>query len=75
MDNITKLKTKMRGCKCKNTGCLKMYCHCIKAGVLCGPRCKCTGCENCSMNPERTKAIIIYKNKKLFKYLKQKKEK
>ena len=33
-------------CKCKNTACLKKYCECYSAGILCGDKCKCVDCKN-----------------------------
>ena len=35
-----------RGCKCVKTKCLKRYCECFAAGVLCGTKCSCSNCEN-----------------------------
>lgn len=29
------------GCKCKNSGCLRKYCACFKAGVRCTNQCCC----------------------------------
>ena len=34
----------LRGCRCKKGCCNR--CACVKAGVKCGPGCRCTNCEN-----------------------------
>lgn len=33
-------------CNCKKSKCLKKYCDCFQAGVMCGESCKCKDCEN-----------------------------
>lgn len=39
-------------CKCKNSKCLKLYCECFSAGVMCS-NCNCVGCLN---NPAHEQA-------------------
>tara|TARA_X000000368_G_scaffold414342_1_gene404046 strand:+ start:1948 stop:2409 length:462 start_codon:yes stop_codon:yes gene_type:complete len=34
------------GCRCKRSKCLKKYCECFGAGLVCGENCVCEGCLN-----------------------------
>lgn len=35
-----------RGCKCRNSNCLKNYCECYQHGISCAETCKCLNCYN-----------------------------
>ncbi|KAM6158107.1 tesmin [Rhynchocyon petersi] len=42
-----------RGCNCRRSGCLKNYCECYEANIMCSSICKCIGCKNYEGSPEQ----------------------
>lgn len=39
-------EARTNGCNCRKSSCLKKYCECYKAGLLCTSSCRCSVCDN-----------------------------
>jgi hypothetical protein len=57
------LKQSKRGCNCKNSRCLKLYCECFSLGEYCN-NCNCVNCHNNSSCEVKLSRIL---EKKLFR--------
>lgn len=44
--------SRVKGCGCKYSKCLKLYCSCMASKVECGIRCRCSGCKNRGQNDD-----------------------
>ncbi|XP_024015245.1 protein tesmin/TSO1-like CXC 8 [Eutrema salsugineum] len=61
----TKLGVLSRGCKCKRTKCLKKYCECFQANLLCSDNCKCINCKNVSEEIQPSVFAWTFNNRNL----------
>jgi len=64
-----------KGCTCRKTKCLKLYCFCFSASVVCNPRlCICDECKNTSAEAAlgdvgaiaRARRVVLQRNRNAF---------
>jgi hypothetical protein len=53
----------LKPCRCKESKCLKLYCECLKFGMVCGVDCACIDCKNIEGHPERQQFLDQIKNR------------
>ena len=58
IDSNRREDVSIMGCTCKKTKCLKLYCVCFGASVMCGASCRCLICHNTPSHEQARKDAI-----------------
>jgi hypothetical protein len=58
IDSNRREDVSIMGCTCKKTKCLKLYCVCFGASVMCGVSCRCLICHNTPVHEQARKDAI-----------------
>mmetsp|Transcript_6131 Transcript_6131/g.9563 ORF Transcript_6131/g.9563 Transcript_6131/m.9563 type:complete len:369 (+) Transcript_6131:72-1178(+) len=62
---VKETKSKVEGCRCQQSKCLKLYCACFRDGKICVDSCKCVSCAN--TEAERGGRVLIARQEVLTK--------
>lgn len=63
---MTPVTKHFKGCNCRRSYCLKKYCECFQAGVLCTKDCHCVDCKNVEGKRERQDILQLVDSLKTF---------
>lgn len=72
--NVTNMKSD-KACTCRKTQCLKLYCYCFSASMVCNPRlCICEDCKNTSAEAAlgdagaiaKARRVVLQRNRNAF---------
>lgn len=50
MREVGEMGEERRGCNCRRSRCLKLYCECFQKQLFCAAHCHCQGCGNNRFN-------------------------